>query len=151
MAGPDPRLHCFYQCISWFRIGSQPPWMRRRRSSVVIHETLDTRVQTVCFIGEQAKHTSEFSRVPRQDLVDECPLVHFNGFIVPRVPLHIDLSVRRRLEGGIHVPVHPWSSSPLDNGGRGCGRSVSPHAGLATRNLPYIVGRAKQMTTRTKD
>lgn len=92
--------------------------MRRHRSSVAVHEILHTCVQTICFGAEHTKRTSEFPRVPRQNLVDKCPLIHLNRFIVSRVPLHINLLERSRLEDGLHVPVHLSLSSPLKNGGR---------------------------------
>ena len=90
----------------------------RHRSSVVIHETLYTDVQTICFCRECARHTSEFPGVPRQDLVNKCPLVYFNRFIMSGIPLHVDFSERDRLEDDIHIPVHPSSLSPLKKGGR---------------------------------
>lgn len=35
--------------------------------------------------------TSEFRRVPGEDLVDKSPLVHFNGFVASQLPLGMDL------------------------------------------------------------
>ena len=94
--------------------------MKRHRSSAVIPGTLRSGagVQTIHFGEEYVEHTSKFPRVPRQDFVDKCPLVHFNRFIVSGIPLYTDLSERGRLEDGIHVPVRPSLSSPLKNGGK---------------------------------
>ena len=69
-------------------------------------------------MGNCGKRTSEFSRVPGQDLVNECPLVHFNGLIVSGIPLRINSSEEARVEDCFHVPVHLSLSSPLENGGR---------------------------------
>lgn len=65
-----------------------------------------------------AKHTGEFPRIPREDLVNECSLVHFDGFIAAGIPLHVDISEGGGPEDDLYVPVHLWLSSPLENGGR---------------------------------
>jgi hypothetical protein len=58
-------------------------------------------------VGNCAERTSEFPRVPRKDFIDECPMVHFNTFIVAGVPLYIDLSEIRSIGDDLHLPVHP--------------------------------------------
>ena len=34
------------------------------------------------------RHTSELAEIPRQYLIDECPLVHFDKLVVSRTPLY---------------------------------------------------------------
>lgn len=64
-------------------------------------------VRPVCSNGDCVRQTCEFPRIPGQDLVDECPLVHFNRFIAPGAPLHVDSSEEGIWEDGLHVPMQP--------------------------------------------
>lgn len=113
----NPGLHLshFCQCISRFRIKSRRCWREHRRSSAVTPKILHPSIQ-MCLRGGYVKYTSKLPRVSRQNLVNQCPLVHFNTFVLSGVPLYRELSEQRKREDGKHGPALSSSLLPLKKG-----------------------------------